>query len=97
MILTPEGKVSSYIYGKDYPTRVVEDDVRVAQEGRIGKEADVILLGCVRIDPHTGQRTLIVENVLRLLGIVTVISLVTSILVMNRKYKANPPASGGAA
>jgi protein SCO1/2 len=87
MILTPDGKVSSYIYGKDYPTRILQEDVRVAREGRVGEKAEVILLGCIRIDPHTGQKTLIVENVLRVAGVATVVVLATSIIVMNRKYK----------
>lgn len=89
MILTPDGKVSSYIYGKDYPTRILQEDVRVAREGRVGEKTEVILLGCIRIDPHTGQKTLIVENVLRVAGVATVVILATSIIVMNRKYKNN--------
>jgi protein SCO1/2 len=91
MVLTPEGKVSSYIYGQDYPTRVLEDDIKVAAQNKIGREAEVVLLGCVRVDSVTGQRTLVIEGVLRLFCIATVISIVASILVMNKKYKAGLP------
>ncbi len=95
MILTPDGRVSSYIYGQAYPTRVLEDDVKIASEGKVGREAEVVLLGCVRIDPVTGHRTLVIENVLRVLCVATVISVVASILVMNRKYKSSLPGQGG--
>jgi len=95
MILTPDGRVSSYIYGKDYPTRILERDLEAASRGEIGKRAEIVLLGCIRIDPVTGKRTVIIENVLRVMCVATLVGLVLSIVTMNRKYRANLPREGG--
>jgi protein SCO1/2 len=95
MTMTPDGKVSSYIYGKDYPTRVLERDLEAASRGEIGKRAEIVLLGCIRVDPATGKRTIIVENVLRVLCVATVVGLILSIVTMNRKNRANLPREGG--
>jgi hypothetical protein len=46
----------------------MEKGIALANEDKIGKEAEVVLLGCVMIDPVTGQRSLIIENVIRLIA-----------------------------
>ncbi|HJP82622.1 MAG TPA: SCO family protein [Fimbriimonadaceae bacterium] len=68
MILTPSGRVSQYILGADYPKPIMEKGIALANEDKIGKEAEVVLLGCVMIDPVTGRRSLIIENVIRLIA-----------------------------
>lgn len=83
MILTPEGRVSSYLYGSEYPTRIVEDGIALAANNKIGRPAEVILLGCVMVDPVTGKRTLIVKNVIKVAGIATVLALAGAVLKMS--------------
>ncbi len=94
MVLTPQGKISSYIYGADYPTKVLQDSLVLANEGKVGAKAEVILLGCIMVDPVTGKRTVVVEQVLKIAGIMTVLILGLSILKMSLDTKKNAPPGG---
>src|SRR5262249_30554951 len=51
--LTPEGKVSRYLYGIDYPVRDVRLALLEASSGKIGTIVDRLLLFCYRYDPQT--------------------------------------------
>lgn len=68
MFLTPTGRVSQYIMGSDYAKPVVEQALVVAAQEKLGEKAETVLLGCVMIDPITGQRSIVIENVIRLVA-----------------------------
>jgi protein SCO1/2 len=54
-VLTPEGIISRYLYGVDYPARDFRMAVVEASGGRVGTSLDKIILSCYRYDP-TGRR-----------------------------------------
>jgi protein SCO1/2 len=83
IILTPEGVVSSYILGTQFPTRILENDVALAAKNEIGVEAESFLFGCIMLDPATGQRRVVIENVVRLAGVFTLLVLIGSIVRMS--------------
>jgi len=88
VILTPDAKVSSYTIGNDFPTKVVEDDLALAAQGKIGEQADQsMMFGCVMLDPVTHKYRVVVENVLKLASALTLLVLVTSIVSMSLKSK----------
>jgi protein SCO1 len=93
MILTPDGKVSRYFYGADFPTAPLREALLEAAQEKIGPKAEVVLFGCVMIDPITGKRTLVVKNVLILGGVLTVLGMGTWIGLMSIKSRR----SGGPA
>ena len=98
MTITPDGRVSSYIYGAAYYTKVLEDKLDLAAQNKIGKtETQVVLLGCIRMNPATGQRTLIIEGVLRILCIVFLIGVAGWITSMNIQRKKQSVDLGGVA
>jgi len=66
MFLTPSGKVSQYIMGADYAKPVVNEALTLAAGEKLGRKAETVLLGCVMIDPITGQRSIVIESVIRL-------------------------------
>jgi protein SCO1/2 len=72
MVLTPQGRVSKYFYGIDYPPKDLRLGLIEASSGKIGNAVDQLLLYCYHYDPHTGKYSMIVLNVLRLAGAVTV-------------------------
>lgn len=72
VILTPTGRVSRYFYGIDYPTRDVRLGLVEAAEHRIGSVADQLVLLCLHYDPTTGKYGVVIMNVLRLAGLLTV-------------------------
>ncbi len=52
-VLTPDGRVSRYLYGVDYPARDIRLALVEAGEGRVGTSFDRLLLTCYRYDPAT--------------------------------------------
>lgn len=87
MILTPEGRVSRYFYGVQYPTRDVRLGLVEASEGRIGSPTDAALLFCFHYDPLTGKYGLIVSNVIRIAGAVTMLVLAIFLFWMFHQEK----------
>lgn len=87
MILTPDGKVSRYFYGVDYPTRDLRFGIMEASEEKIGSPIAQVLLMCFHYDPTTGKYSLAVMRVLQAAGLVTVIGIGMSIATMLRRER----------
>lgn len=83
MFLTPNGLVSSYIVGIQFPTQIMLDDVARAAKNEIGPKSESFLFGCIMQDPVTGKRSLVIENVVRMFGAITLVILVAAILKMS--------------
>lgn len=88
MFVSPQGTVSSYILGADYPTEVMADNLKRAERNEVGPKADTVLLGCIMIDPLTGKRSLVIENVVRLAAFIFMLGVfgwVGSMIVASKK------------
>lgn len=94
IMLTPEGKVVRYFYGIAYEPRDVRLGLDDASEGRIGSLTDAVLLYCCHYDPSTGKYGLVVMNVIRLAGFLTVLALATFMIVMLRRDFAHRGTAG---
>lgn len=88
MIVTPEGKLSHYIYGIDYAPKDIKFAVMEAAEGKIGNPAEKLMLYCYHYDPSTGKYGLSILKVIRLAGIVTLVGLGAMFFVFWRRNKA---------
>jgi protein SCO1/2 len=89
MILTPEGGVTRYFYGIDYPARDVRLGLVEASDRRIGSAADAVMLYCYHYDPSHGKYGMVIMNVLRVAGLVTVATLAGFMIIMFRRdYRA---------
>lgn len=64
-ILTPEGKVSRYLYGVQFETKDLRLSLLEASQGKIGSTMDRIILFCHRYDPTAGTYTLAAMNIMR--------------------------------
>jgi len=99
LILTPEGRVTRYFYGIDYPARDVRLALVEASNHRIGSAIDQVMLYCYHWDPARGKYGLVIMNVLRISGFLTVGCLVAFMLVMfSRDFRASraiPAAQAG--
>lgn len=84
-VLTPEGRVSRYLYGIEYAPRDLKLALVEAADGKIGSAVDKALLFCYHYDPETGKYGLAIMNVVRLGGILTVAGLATFILMNLRR------------
>jgi protein SCO1/2 len=89
-VLTPQGKISRYLYGIDYAPRDVRLALLEASEERIGTLADQLLLFCYHYDPVTGKYGMAAMTSLRVAGLITVVALAT--LVVGQLRRENSKA-----
>ena len=82
IVLTPEGRVSRYLYGIQFPQKTVRLSLVEAAEGKIGSIGDQILLFCFQFDHTAGKYSLHALNIMRAGAVLTVAALVTVICVM---------------
>jgi protein SCO1 len=97
MVLMPDGRIDRYFYGVQYQPRDIRLGLVEASQGKIGSPTDHALLYCFQYDPATGKYGLVVMNVIRAGGGLTVLALGIFMLVMfrrDRKPSAVSPAGG---
>jgi protein SCO1/2 len=70
-VLTPDGRVSRYLYGIQYEPRTLRLALTEAGGGKVGGATDRLLLTCCRYDPNEGRYVLAAANVMRLGGFAT--------------------------
>ncbi|HEX3377807.1 MAG TPA: SCO family protein [Candidatus Acidoferrales bacterium] len=101
MVLTPEGRIDRYFYGVIYPARDFRLGLVEASQGKIGSITDHALLYCYQYDPMTGKYGVVIINVLRIAGGLTVLVLglfMTIMFLRERKRPAGiPPAADAGA
>jgi protein SCO1 len=89
VVLTPQGKVSRYFYGILYPPRDIRLALVEASTEKIGSPVDAVLLYCCQYDPATGKYSMVVSKILRLAGLVTLLSMGTLIFALSRGGRQN--------
>ena len=87
MIITPEGKISRYLYGIDYAPKDLKFSLMDSAEGKIGNPAEQLYLYCFHYDPSTGKYGLTILKLLRLMAIATVVGIGAMLLVFWRSNK----------
>jgi protein SCO1/2 len=93
MVLTPKGLVSSYMLGGIYQPTAFQNDVTRAAASGIAPKSDELFFGCICIDPITGKRSLVIQNVLRLLGILTIGCILGTMVLMSNRGRKSHAAS----
>ena len=73
MVLTPQGRISRYFYGVDFPPKDLRMGLVEASQGKIGNAVDAVLLYCYHYNPETGKYGAIVANILRLAAAATIL------------------------
>jgi protein SCO1 len=84
IVLTPQGKVSRYFYGIQYPARDIRLALVEASDEKIGSPVDAVMLYCCQYDPHTGKYGMVVSHVLKVAGAITLLCMGTMIFALSR-------------
>lgn len=92
MILTPEGKISRYLYGARFRSRDVRFALAEASEGRTTLTVDKILLWCYHYDPTTNRYVMFASNAMKTGGALTVLILGFFIWRMVRNERVAHPS-----
>lgn len=91
MVLSPDGIVTRYFYGYDYPPKQMKLALLDASEGKIAQSiGDRVLHFCFQFDPTAGAYTLQAFRVMQLGGIVTMVllaGLVGGLLLLERRRR----------
>lgn len=99
VLLTPEGKVSQYLFGVKFPARTLRLGLVHASGNHIGNLVDQVLLLCCRYDASTGRYTLVIHRVMQGLGITTALMLGVFLVVLRRMERRRSgweaPGNGG--
>jgi protein SCO1 len=90
IVLTPEGRVSRYFYGIDYPARDLRLGLVEASAGKIGSPLDQVLLLCYHYDPVSGKYGFIITRSLQLGGALVVLALTGMVVFFVRHARSNP-------
>jgi len=85
LILTPDGRISRYFYGVEYPGRDMRLGLVDASAGKIGSPIDHVLLFCYHYDPSSATYSASILRIVRLGGILTILSMVGGILIFRRR------------
>jgi protein SCO1 len=84
MVLTPQGRISRYFYGVDFPPKDLRMGLVEASQNKIGNAVDAVLLYCYHYDPETGKYGAMVANILRLAAAATILLLGGLIFILWR-------------
>lgn len=87
MIATPEGKLARYLYGIEYVANDMTFSLMEASKGKIGSPVEKLQLLCYAYDPSTGTYSLVVANIFRGAGALTVLLLGGYMVVNFRRDK----------
>jgi protein SCO1/2 len=90
VVLTPEGRISHYLFGVEYSPKDLRLALVDAAGGRIGSPVDQLLLYCYQYDPQTGRYSAAILNLVRAAGALTILALGGFILTASRKRRAHP-------
>ena len=89
MIATPDGRMSKYLAGINYPSRDVRLALIEASDHRIGTLSDLVLLYCCNYVPSQGKYTVAILCVMALAGMASLVALVGLFFLLRRKPKGH--------
>jgi protein SCO1/2 len=90
-VLTPDGRVSRYLYGIEYPTKDFRLSLVEAAGGKVGTSFDRLVLTCYRYDPASRRYEPYAFGFMRVGGALVLAALATLIVgLVVRERKARP-------
>jgi protein SCO1 len=84
-VLSPDGKISRYLYGIDFPSRDMRMALVEAGQGKVGTALDRVLLTCFKYDPTTRRFEPYVLGFIRIGASLAFLALATLLTVLWRQ------------
>ena len=85
LLLTPDGRISRYFFGIQYPPSNVRLGLVDASSGKIGSPVDHLLLFCYQYDPTRARYSATILTVIRMGGVVTLLMMVIGFVIFRRR------------
>lgn len=93
-VVSPDGTLSRYLYGVDFPSRDLRLALVEASAGKVGTTLDRVLLRCYRYDPATRRYALFISTYLRAGGLLILLVAGTILYRMWRRELNSTPKGG---
>jgi protein SCO1/2 len=87
MLLTPDGRISRYFYGVEFPGRDLRLGLVDASQGKIGTPVDKMLLFCFQYDPSAARYSATILGIMRILAVMTIAGLLLMIVIYRKRDK----------
>ncbi len=94
MFATPDGKLSKYLSGIQYPARDLRLALLDASARRISNPVDLLILYCCSYNPAVGKYSVAVGRVLGIAGMAAVAIVMGMIFLLTRRPKSMHPSAG---
>ncbi len=85
LLLTPQGRISRYFYGVEFPAKDIRLGLVEASGDQIGTAVDQVLLYCFHYNPVIGKYSAVAMNIVRLGGAITVIGLLLLVVLLRAR------------
>ena len=85
LLLTPDGRISRYFFGVEYPASNVRLGLVDASAGKIGTPVDHLLLFCYQYDPTKARYSATILTVIRMGGVVTLFCMALGFVIFRRR------------
>jgi protein SCO1/2 len=95
LVVTPDGRLSRYFYGVEYSPKELRMALVESGQGHIGSVVDELLLYCYHYDPTSGRYGVIVMNLIRAGGVLTV-AFIVGVMLLSRRRDSHGPLEGHA-
>jgi protein SCO1/2 len=90
-ILTPDGRVSRYLYGVEYDPQTLRLSLVEAADGKVGSTMDQVLLFCFHYDAESGRYGPAALRLMQVGAGLTVVVLGGAIWILRRREKTKNP------
>ena len=87
MFATPDGRMSRYLSGIDYPARDLRMALLQAGEKKISNPVDLLILYCCNYSPAVGKYSVSIVRILGIAGMITLVIVAGMIFLLTRKPK----------
>ena len=91
MICTPDGRISRYLYGVEYDPQTIRLSLLEASQGKIGTPMEQLFLFCFQYDSASGRYGPSAFKLMRLGGILTVVTIGVLLLIYWRRESRKLP------
>lgn len=76
MVISPEGKITRYLYGIVFDPKTVRLSMVEASKGEVGTAMDRLILYCFHFDPKSSKYSLKIFNIMRGAGVLVVLAMI---------------------
>ena len=87
MFATPDGKMSKYLSGIDYPARDLRMALLDASERKISNPMDLLILYCCSYNPAVGRYSVSIMRIMGIAGMISMLVVIGMVFLLTRKPK----------